>query len=121
MPDGVLEAQLFPHMEDHAGRIDDAADQDQHERRCRQRRQQRADREHAAPSHGEIEQDRQPVEAAREEALDGDAQTGDRPDADQHHEQEGIIEAALQEGRIGRGDQDEDRGMVEAAQEPLGA
>lgn len=32
VPDGILEAQFFPDMEDHAKRIDDAAGDDQPER-----------------------------------------------------------------------------------------
>ncbi len=121
MPDGVLEAQALPDVEDHAERIDHAAGDDQPDGNGGKVLRDRHRDDDAAPAHGKVEQDRQPVVAARKEALERNAADRRQPDRHEHEQDHRIVDAALEKRRVGCGDQDEDRRMVEAAQQPLRA
>src|SRR5579871_2671848 len=64
MPDHVLEAQPLPCVEDYPETVQQATGEDEPERHLRQRGQPGVIGDDAAPAHGKIKADRQPVEAA---------------------------------------------------------
>ena len=121
MPDRVLEAQAVPDEEHDARRS----------RRCRRRAisqsvvagnvsTHRPQEHHAAPADRQIEDDRKPVEAAGKSSLIAMPVAAAPQTTAQHQPRRGRVVELGEEGRVGAGDQQVDRRMVEAPQHPLG-
>src|SRR5436190_2229740 len=121
MPNRVLETQPLPGMEDHAKGIEHAARHHEPQRHGRQGLHHGIIEHQAAPAHGKVEADCDPVEAAGEFQLEHDA--GDRraPHTDEERDRKQALLYLHDEGRVGGRNQHVDRGMVEAAQHPFGA
>lgn len=121
VPDRILEAQPPPGVEDHAEAVKNAARQHEAERHRRQRLDDAVVEHDAAPAHREIEPDREPVEAAGITQLEPDADDRHAPHADQERDRKIAVLQFHDERRVGRGDQQIDRGVIEAPQHPFGA
>ena len=119
--DRVLEAQPLPGMEDHAGGVQHTARERETQRQCRQLLHHGVIEHHAAPAHGEIKPGRQPVVSTRPCDLQHDADDRQTPHPDQKRDSEIAFLQFHDERRVGRRDQQIDRGMIEAAQHPFGA
>ena len=108
-------------MKDHAEAIERAAGHHEPQRQRRQRRHHAVVEHHAAPAHRQIKPDREPVEAARQHQLEHDADDRHAPHPGQQRHREDAVLQFHDERRVGRRDQQIDRGMIEAAQHPFGA
>src|SRR6266540_1786900 len=106
-------------MEDDADRVERTAGSEQRQGAARQRLHNSVVGDHAAPAQNEAERDRQPIEPAREKKLqrDADGRGGPYPD-EQAHGSKAVLQLN-QKWRVGAGDQQVDRGMIEAAQQPF--
>ncbi len=105
-------------MEDDAQRIDHAASRNQPEDGGWQRLHHGVIDHDAAPAERQIKQDRQPVKTPRHEQFEHDADESHAP----HEQQQGQRAVAHMYGkrRVGSGNQQINRRMVETAQEPFG-
>src|SRR5581483_9964579 len=121
MPDDVMKAQPPPGMKDDPKAIKRAAGQHAPQRHLRQRRNYPVVEHEAAPAEREIKPDREAVEPAGPAELQHDAEDGDAPDAGQQRQREYASPQFQNEGRVGGGNQEIDRRMIEAAQHPFGA
>src|SRR5579864_5512041 len=72
MPDHVLEAEPLPCVKDYTESVEQATGKDEPERKARQGGEAGVVGDHTAPAHGEIEADRQPLEAPRKKRLQDD-------------------------------------------------
>ncbi len=115
MPDGVLEGQPLPHMEDDADGVERAADGDKHHGGCRDRLADRPEGQDEGPAERKVERQRVALPPMRHEQLAQKAERRARPDADQQP----LADRAPGDhaiGRVGSGDLDVDGRVVEPAE-----
>src|SRR5262245_64000659 len=110
----------MPEMEDHADRIENAADYEKRRRSAGQLGDDGIESDQAAPAKRQVKADREAVEIARAAQLQDDAGECDRPDGGEEADRDQRLLELDEKGRVGTGDQQEDRGMIEAAQDPFG-
>ncbi|MPL73051.1 hypothetical protein SDC9_18844 [bioreactor metagenome] len=120
VPDRARERDAVELIEDRAEGVDHAARPEQQQRRKRQRLQQRPDRDDAEPAHGEIQHEARALETVEEAELHHHAEKRQRPDRRGEPQPRPPAKADQRHRRVGAGDQQIDRGMVEAAQNGAG-
>ena len=119
VPDRPVIGDTLEHIEQDADGIDDAARHQQPEIHRRQRRRQRLDHRHHQPAHQQVKHETGDLEAAGEQHLHHHAEGRRRPDDRQDDVAGGAAEPVDRKRRVGRSDHDEDRRVIEAAQNRL--
>src|SRR5260221_5451786 len=116
MPDRRRPAADIARIDERANGIGDAADRQEDERGRRDQREKLVERRDEEPADRQIDADEEPIVAAEEQQLEHDPDDRQSPDPLEQPEAERTVKAG-REGRVGTGDQQEDGGVVEIAQQ----
>ena len=107
-------------IEEGAGGVEQAADQQPQQGDARNRRQHRRHRDHHQPAHHQVDRRRQALEATGEEQLEHHAGQRQRPDRSEQSPAPRPTQADQGKRRVGAGNQQVDRAVVKHLEPRLG-
>lgn len=119
VPHRMVVAQAAPFVEEHADHVGKTSSGKQQQSVGGQVFGERNDGDDNHPAHGHVQADDQAVQAPAQDKAQQDPGQRQGPDRGEESPAPGAAQADQREGRIGAGNEQEDGGMVECAQDAL--
>src|SRR4051812_27425221 len=113
VPDGVVEGEAVPEVEDDAGGVGDAAGEDPGDGAAGELAEHGAGGEQAAPAHGDVDEGGDDVVAVSENEFEDRTGGGESPEDAEEAPSPGAADEDEEERRVTAGDQGVDRDVVE--------
>lgn len=121
VPDHVEVGDAIPGVEGDAAGVEETAGDKPGETGDGEDEEKRFDSEDDEPSHADVEGGGESVEASGGKSLEDDAENGDGPDDGEEGPAQAAAEEDKGERRVGSGDQQIDRTVIEDAEDAAGA